>query len=232
MRSTKNKIVAFTLIELLVVIAIISMLASLLLPVLARAKEQAKRIQCVSGERQMYLAFSMWGDDYGQKYPWQVTPDQGGTRPSTYTWFQFAAIQYQIGTPKILVCPSTTNVPAVDYSTNATGFAGMRNNAFTYFIGVEAAPLTPKMHILGDANIFSATTNVAFPVAALTCGATRLRPDNIDQPAWDWSTHVWKGNVAMCDGSVQLLTQPGLLSHLANTGSANLDNCIEKPGAA
>ena len=60
---------AFTLIELLVVIAIIAILAAILFPVFARAREAARTIACGSNQRQMGLALAMYAQDYDERTP-------------------------------------------------------------------------------------------------------------------------------------------------------------------
>src|SRR5438046_10488261 len=69
MRANKLQDNGFTLIELLVVMAIITILASLLLPSLSRAKEQARMIQCLNNLRQIGISVKLYVDDHHGKFP-------------------------------------------------------------------------------------------------------------------------------------------------------------------
>ncbi|MBI3853310.1 MAG: type II secretion system protein [Verrucomicrobia bacterium] len=107
LRASPARELAFTLIELLVVIAIIAILAGLLLPTLANAKEKARRASCQSALRQLGLACHMYGDDNNQKLPSGVR-DDGATHTIWVGTNTFNAIR-DYSSSNMSSCPSFIN---------------------------------------------------------------------------------------------------------------------------
>jgi prepilin-type N-terminal cleavage/methylation domain-containing protein len=123
----RTSIRAFTLIELLVVIAIIAILAAMLLPALASAKEKAKRVACKNNLRQCILAIHMYGGDFSDKVP-PGREDQNqwhAIRVASVTWTNL--IQYS-GNERVLDCPNFT------FNTN---FLSRFNSQYGFLIGYQ-----------------------------------------------------------------------------------------------
>jgi prepilin-type N-terminal cleavage/methylation domain-containing protein len=103
----------FTLIELLVVIAIIAILAAILFPVFAQARESARKASCISNTKQLGLGTMMYAQDYDEMYPcnsWDGAPmgttdnDIGQDKPRFTLWMW--RIMPYLKNKQILVCPS------------------------------------------------------------------------------------------------------------------------------
>jgi len=184
---------AFTMVEMLVVIAIIGILAALLLPALTGGKERAKRILCETQLQQMGIAFQSFSHDHDSKFPMQVSIADGGsqdvlqTEDSTNGLFYIEYRYFQplgsiLETPRILVCPTDTRLPALSFNV-------LQNSNVSYFVGVNADYNQPLSILAGDGNLAASTT-----MLHITTGG-RL--------TWDSNLHAYKGNVLFADGHVE-----------------------------
>jgi prepilin-type N-terminal cleavage/methylation domain-containing protein/prepilin-type processing-associated H-X9-DG protein len=101
--------IGFTLIELLVVIAIIAILAAILFPVFARARENARRSSCQSNLKQVGLGFLQYIQDYDETLPFSFYGSSGdstppGSIPDNYKWMD--AIYPYVKSEQLFNCPS------------------------------------------------------------------------------------------------------------------------------
>ncbi len=221
-RSIRSE--GFTLIELLVAIAILSLLAAMLLPALARAKEKARRVQCLSNLRQVAVGFHVYATET-TLYPWRVPIAEGGSKTRKRAWYTYRAMKNELQTPKIVVCPSDTRAPA-------TAWTNLADANVSYFVGVDSREDKTGMLLTGDRNIEGGKPNQSCPVAGITGVAIQFGKAEIPKIRWDSSIHRRVGNVSIGDSSAHQVntraTQDILLASDDEKGSA-FNNHILKP---
>jgi prepilin-type N-terminal cleavage/methylation domain-containing protein/prepilin-type processing-associated H-X9-DG protein len=193
---------AFTLIELLIVIAIIALLAAILFPVFALARENARRASCQSNEKQIALGLIQYSQDYDDRLPAYVFGEYWHERTEPY-----------IKSQQIMRCPSAPKLKS------ATGFTNVKFPTYGLLFdgraGDREAPYTPRGTHLSEFKEVSRTwllveTWDASPMTDWTTnGYGEAAPSVYDKTAPELSVDVHNDahldgyNVAFVDGHVK-----------------------------
>ena len=222
MNATHRQKYGFTLIELLVVIGIITLLVAILLPVLGRARESARRIQCLSNLRQMVIAANVYVNDCQGFYPvaywykfdgttsvslaWDLTTVTAAGRPARVVP---GLLWEGDGTLRIQQCPSFEGAanwladPYTGYNYNTSYIGHGQFETIPEPAKATSVRRTSKTAIFGDGQWGS--------------GAGQIQSHPWPNPGDDAFAGRWAGtqgfrhqgftNVAFCDGHAESLKQ-------------------------
>lgn len=213
---------AFTLLELLAAIAIITIIASLLLPSLSKAKVRSQRAACSNHLRVIGVALNGFANDHEDRYPMALLPGLDrepvpgliGSRPGMEFVLSprpFQALSNDLTTPKVFLCPTERRTPALS-------FANLQPSQISYALGLGARPGDVQSPVATDRNL----TNVPVRPAPGPGGVDEVRL------SWTAAMHTRAGHVLLGDGHVEywknfrVPPDPGRPAQAVGTANASL----------
>ncbi|HPO73310.1 MAG TPA: DUF1559 domain-containing protein [Armatimonadota bacterium] len=185
---------AFTLIELLVVIAIIAILAAILFPVFARARENARKASCQSNLKQLAMGLLQYAQDYDERFPYANRSVPTDTSLPGGTWSAGTAFWQQ------LVYPYFNNVEVFTCPSGARGVASkpyLGHYGANELIMPRHSSLTPPLS--QSQLVAPASTFLCFD-----CGAYFLHPSNASSPSGSFWYMPGSGEILGLDSNQQV----------------------------
>lgn len=209
---------AFTLIELLVVIAIIAILAAILFPVFARAREKARQTSCLSNLKQLSLGLRMYIQDYDERFPTYRWGEGRNNNPNSCTWW--GGIYPYVKNTQIYACPSSPRQGTHTWSVWINANPNFNNSTsinygYSEIIGNTSGGLREsRLHHVAETVVLADCTSswiggywaapwpqrallrrVAYAGSGVQCGCPP--PDTHND---DWALHNSGSNVGFADG--------------------------------
>lgn len=242
--------VGFTLIELLVVIAIIAILAAILFPVFARARENARRTSCLNNMKQIGLGMMQYTQDYDERYPpnfpqigtpdgipdivdtdpskpsgvFRITANAGSPTDNFQTWMDL--IFPYVKSVQIFVCPSSVvarTTPNYGYSTAFGGYSSMIASNYGLTGYASYTPLAMAAVTRPAEVIIGTEYSLAYSYTTTPYNMA----SNASNPANNIVTpHLDGGNQIFADGHAKWWSR-GMM--LANVGTTNAGCVLTAP---
>ncbi len=244
---TSSKTRGFTLIELLVVIAIMAILAAILFPVFARARENARRASCLSNLKQVGLGFMMYLQDYDERFPGDrktgngntPPPEAGGSWTSGYWYWQQLIYPYT-KSMQVNFCPSS---PGAGLDGGAGSLTPPSKNAIFYNYGTNV--LVNRNTITLASVMYPTTTYLVMDSSAWRItgnalgasgygyvpgmGALGVTASESTSYPLDWlkGRHFDGGNVAFADGHAKWVKTQTIYNEGENCVGCSHNNAVQ-----
>ncbi|MEO7716227.1 MAG: DUF1559 domain-containing protein [Capsulimonas sp.] len=223
----------FTLIELLVVIAIIAILAAILFPVFAKAREKARQISCLSNEKQLGLSFLQYVQDNDERLPaaWDAN------RSPRINWGQ--EIFPYVKSLQVFVCPSNSKVLNVNgglmgqsdgqdpkipasYAMNADlGFLNGGQPNYSPYHGIAGIDKPASKIMISESQAGDAHTHWPdwWSCGGAVCDASNATSASMYNAMF--AGHVGRVNVVYCDGHAKSMKPVDLVTPLSQFGQVD-----------
>jgi hypothetical protein len=202
---------AFTRLELLACLAALALWVTIIGPALANSASRSDRVVCFNNLRQIGVGYAQFGLEHGDQTAWQLPMAEGGNRDylgKNEAFMQFAVLSNYIASPKVLMDPADDRALSVRVAASWDNHpqggllnSAFKNNAVSYFLGLDGNFSTPRLLLSGDRNlnhmgISSCSSGVA-PAATLW-----RMPQTT---SWTNGIHGLSGNLLLYDGNVHQL---------------------------